>query len=63
MCEVLGVSTSGYYYWQAELKDDCKTPELFFTTNQTLPRDGAMFFHQRMMASTTASRFILIMNF
>jgi putative transposase len=28
MCEVLGVSTSGYYYWQAELKDDCKIADL-----------------------------------
>ena len=28
MCEVLGVSSSGYYYWQAELKDACKTTDL-----------------------------------
>jgi len=28
MCEVLGVSTSGYYYWKKELKDGSKTEEL-----------------------------------
>ena len=28
MCEVLGVSTSGYYYWQSELKGGCKTADL-----------------------------------
>jgi len=28
MCEVLGVSTSGYYHWKKELKDCLKTSEL-----------------------------------
>ena len=28
MCEVLGVSKSGYYYWNKELKGSLKTEEL-----------------------------------
>lgn len=28
MCEVLGVSTSGYYYWKKELKEDLQTSDL-----------------------------------
>ena len=28
MCEVLGVSKSGYYYWKKELKGHSKTEDL-----------------------------------
>lgn len=43
MCEVLGVSTSGYYYWKKELKDASKTAELDKRIQEIFEESGATY--------------------
>lgn len=43
MCEVLGVSKSGYYYWNNELKGSLKTEELDSRIRATFEMSGATY--------------------
>jgi len=43
MCEVLGVSKSGYYYWKNELKDGSKTADLDRRIKEIFEESGATY--------------------
>ena len=43
MCEVLGVSKSGYYYWKKELKDCLPTLDLDVQIKDAFKESGATY--------------------
>ena len=43
MCEVLGVSKSGYYYWKKELKDGSKTADLDSQIKEVFEWSGSTY--------------------